>query len=296
MKHHSLPWFGLFAVVASVAFAQQDFSKVEIKATKIAGTVYMLEGAGGNIGACVGEDGIVIVDDQYAPLASKIRAALKGISDKPLKFVINTHFHGDHTGGNVEFGKEATIIAHENVRKRLSEGSTGGGATSKPSPKEALPIITFNDRTSVHVNDEEIRAIHFPNGHTDSDSVIIFTKANVVHMGDDFVTYGFPFVDTKSGGSVSGMIAGVEKVLSMIPADAKIIPGHGPLSTTEDMRKYVEMLKETRALVADAIKQGKTVQQMKEEHLLAKYQDKAKGSIKEEGWLNVLSADVKASQ
>src|SRR5262249_35767024 len=139
----------------------------------------------------------------------------------------------DHTGGNAEFGKDATIIAHENVRKRLSEGSSNNS-----SPKEALPIITFNDRTSVHVNGEDIRAIHFPHGHTDGDSVIIFTKANVVHMGDDFVTYGFPFVDTKSGGSVSGLIAGVEKVLSMIPADAKIIPGHGPLSTTDDMRKY----------------------------------------------------------
>ena len=177
----------------------------------------------------------------------------------------------------------------------MSEGSGANGAAGQPSPKEALPIITFNDRTAVHVNGEEIRAIHFPHGHTDGDSVIIFTKANVVHMGDDFVTYGFPFVDTKSGGSVSGMIAGVEKVLAMIPADAKIIPGHGPLSTTEDMRRFVAMMKETRSLVADAVKQGKTIQQMKEEHLMAKYQDKGKGFIKEDGWINVLYADVTAA-
>jgi len=295
MKHRTsaIYSFAFVGLLMPVAFAQQqDFSKVEIKATKVAGTVYMLEGAGGNIGVCAGEDGIVIVDDQFAPLASKIREALKGISDKPLKFVINTHFHGDHTGGNAEFGKEATIIAHENVRKRLSEGSSTGSAADKPSPKEALPIITFNERASVNVNGEEIRAIHFPHGHTDGDSVIIFTKANVVHMGDDFVTYGYPFIDTKSGGSVSGLIAGVEKVLNMIPADAKIIPGHGPLSTTDDMRKYAEMMKETRALVADAVKQGKTVQQMKEEHLLAKYQEKGKGFIKEDAWLNLLYADV----
>src|SRR6266850_1974070 len=274
-----------------VAVGQQDFSKVEIKVTKVAGGVYMLEGAGGNIGVCAGDDGIVIMDDQYAPLANKIKEALNGISDKPLKFVINTHFHGDHTGGNSEFGTEATIIAHENVRKRLQEGGPPPGG-AKPAAKEALPIITFNDKTTVHVNGEEIRAIHFPHGHTDGDSVIFFTQANVVHMGDDFVTYGFPFVDTRNGGSVSGMIAGVEKVLGMVPADAKIIPGHGPLSSPADMRKFVEMLKETRALVANAVKEGKTIQQMKQEHLLAKYEDKGKGFIKADGWIDVLYADV----
>ena len=168
------------------------------------------------------------------------------------------------------------------------------GSEVKPGAKEALPIITFNDRAAVHVNGEDIRAIHFPNGHTDGDSVIFFTKANVVHMGDDFVTYGFPFVDTRSGGSVSGMIAGVEKVLRMIPRDAKIIPGHGPLSSTADMQKFVEFLKETRALVADAVKEGKTIQQMKQDHLMAKYADKGKGFIKEDGWIDVLYADVTA--
>jgi cyclase len=283
------------AVFLSIAAAQQDFSKVEIKATKVAGNIYMLEGSGGNIGVCAGEDGIVIVDDQYAPLANKIKEALKGISDKPLKFVINTHFHGDHTGGNPEFGKEATIIAHENVRKRLEDGGPPPGG-SKPAPKVALPVITFNDKTSVHVNDEEIRAVHFPHGHTDGDSVIFFTKANVVHMGDDFVTYGFPFVDVKSGGSISGMIAGDEIVLSMLPPDVKIIPGHGPLSTRDDLRKFIDLLKDTRALVADGIKQGKTVQQLKDEHVLAKYESLGKGFIKTDGWIDTLYNDVKASK
>jgi cyclase len=277
-----------------VAAAQQDFSKVEIKATKVAGNVYMLEGSGGNIGACAGEDGIVIVDDQYAPLANKIREALKGISDKPLKFVINTHFHGDHTGGNSEFGTEATIIAHENVRKRLKDGGTGQGA-AKPAAKEALPIVTFNDHTTVHVNGEDIRAVHFPHGHTDGDSVIFFTQANVVHMGDDFVTYGFPYVDVKSGGSISGMIAGDEKVLGMLSADVKIIPGHGPLSSPADLRKFIDMLKETRAIVADGIKQGKTVQQLKDEHVLAKFDSLGKGFIKTDAWIDTLYNDVKAS-
>jgi cyclase len=272
--------------------AQQDFSNVQIKATKVAGTVYMLEGSGGNIGVSVGEDGIVIVDDQFAPLAPKIKAALKEITDKPIKFVLNTHFHGDHTGGNVQFGAEATIIAHDNVRKRLAEGGKVLGNAVAPVPKEALPVITFNDRASVHLNGEDIRAIHVPAGHTDGDSVIFFPKSNVVHMGDDFVTYGFPFVDVQNGGSISGLIAGLEKVLTMVPEDAKIIPGHGPLSSPADVHRFVEMLKETRALVAKASKDGKTAEQMKSERLLSKYEEFGKGFIKTDAWVDLLYADV----
>jgi glyoxylase-like metal-dependent hydrolase (beta-lactamase superfamily II) len=163
---------------AGIALAQQDFSNVQIKVTKVGGTVYMLEGAGGNIGVSVGEDGIVLVDDQFAPLAPKIREALKGITDKPIKFVLNTHFHGDHTGGNSQFSSEATIIAQENVRKRLIDGGTVAGSEVKPAAKAALPVITFNDRATVHLNGEDIRAIHFPHGHTDGDSIIFFPQSN----------------------------------------------------------------------------------------------------------------------
>jgi glyoxylase-like metal-dependent hydrolase (beta-lactamase superfamily II) len=289
----------LFAIPAILALlgtphciGQQDFSQVQIKVTKVSGTVYMLEGSGGNIGVSVGDDGIVIVDDQFAPLAPKIKEALKSITDKPLKFVINTHFHFDHTGGNAQFGKEATIIAHENVRQRLEKGSSVGGNKVDPAPKEALPVITFNDRAAVHVNGEDIRAIHLPNGHTDGDSVIYFTQSKVVHMGDDFVTYGFPFVDVASGGSVSGMIAAVESVLNMVPEDVKVIPGHGPLSTPTDVRKYLDMLKETRGLVAQASQQGKTLEDMKKEHLLQKYDDLGKGFIKTDAWIDLLYAEV----
>jgi glyoxylase-like metal-dependent hydrolase (beta-lactamase superfamily II) len=273
-------------------FAQQDFSNVQIKATKVSGAVYMLEGSGGNIGVSVGEDGIVIVDDQFAPLAPKIKAALKEITDKPLRFVLNTHFHGDHTGGNAQFGSDATIIAHENVRKRLQDGGKVAGNTVQPAAKEALPVITFNDRASVHLNGEDIRALHVPNGHTDGDSVIFFPKSNVVHMGDDFVTYGFPFIDVQSGGSLSGMIAGLEHVLTMIPQEAKIIPGHGPISSPTDVRKFVDMLKDTRALVAKAAQEGKTTEQMKKEHLLAKYEDLGKGFIKTDAWIELLYTDI----
>jgi cyclase len=281
---------GLFLAIS--VSGQQDFSKVQIKASKVAGSVYMLEGAGGNIGVSVGEDGIVIVDDQFAPLAGKIKETLKKLSDKPLRFVLNTHFHGDHSGGNAQFSKEATILAHENVRKRLAEGTKVLGGEVRPSEREALPVITFNDRATVHLNGEDIRAVHFPHGHTDGDSVIFFPKSNVVHMGDDFVTYGFPFVDVGNGGSVSGMIAGCEKVLQMTSADTKFIPGHGPISTAVDLRKYVDMLKETRGLVAESLKKGKTIEQMKQEKLLARFDDLGKGFIKTDAWIDVLYADL----
>src|SRR5215470_8212651 len=194
----------LFAVRAIAQ--QEDFSKVQIKVAKVSGNIYMLEGAGGNIAASVGEDGIVIVDDEFAPLAEEIQVALKElkITDKPVRFVINTHYHGDHTGGNPPFANSgSTIIAQDNVRKRLVSGGTAGNGGSikmenKPAEKSALPIITFEHDVTVHLSGEDIRALHFPAGHTDGDAIIFFPKNNVVHMGDDFVRYGFPFIDVAS--------------------------------------------------------------------------------------------------
>ncbi len=263
--------------LATACFAQPDLSKVELRVTKVAGTVYMLDAtkgnAGGNIAASVGEDGIVLVDDQYAPLADKIRAALRSVTDKPIRFVINTHYHGDHTGGNALFQKDAPILAQDNVRKRLQSGGPAGNGGSmqmvnKPAPTDALPIITFEHDVTVHLNGEDIRALHFPAGHTDGDSVIYFPQSNVVHMGDDFVTYGFPFIDVNSGGSINGMIDGVEKAIAQLPPDVKVIPGHGPVSTLDDVRAYVKMLKETRGVVQKALAQGQTLDQMRQAKLL----------------------------
>ena len=268
---------------AALASAQdQDFSKVQIKVTKVSGNIYMLEGAGGNIAASVGDDGIVIVDDQYAPLADKIAAALKniGVTDKPVRFVINTHYHGDHTGGNAPFANQgATVIAQDNVRKRMQTGGKAGNGGSvamdvKPAEKGALPIITFDHDVTVHLNGEDIRALHFPAGHTDGDSIIFFPKANVVHMGDDFVRYGFPFIDVASGGSVQGMIAACEKVIPMLPPDVKVIPGHGQLSNLDEVRDYIQMLKGTTAAVEAALKKGSTLDQMKKDKVLAAWDKK----------------------
>lgn len=283
--------------IAGIAQAQeQDFSKVQIKVTKVAGNIYMLEGAGGNIAASVGEDGIVIVDDQYAPLADKIQAALKnlGITAKPVRFVINTHYHGDHTGGNEPFANTgSTVIAQDNVRKRLETGGPAGNGGSvkmefKPAPKGALPIITFEHDVTVHLNGEDIRALHFPAGHTDGDAVIFFPKNNVVHMGDDFVRYGFPFIDVTAGGSVQGMIAATEKVSAQLPADVKVIPGHGSLSNLEDVRAYTKMLKETSAVVQKAIDEKKTVEQMKQEKILEPWSKWAGGFVDADKFIETL--------
>jgi cyclase len=278
----------LMCLLASSVAAQQDFSKVEIKVTKVAGSVYMLQGAGGNIGVSVGADGILIVDDQFAPLADKIRAALKTLGEGKLKFVLNTHWHGDHTGGNASFSTEAPIIAHTNVRKRLETDQKIRGEAIKAAPKEALPVITFDESLAVHFNGEEIRVIHFPHGHTDGDSVIFFTGSNVVHMGDDFFAGRFPFVDLDSGGSVEGAAANVGEVLKRVPADVKIIPGHGPLSTLDDLRLYHRMLTETIGLIRRKMAAGKTLDQLKAEGLPAEWQSWGTGFIKTDQWIETI--------
>jgi len=286
------------ALISTVACAQEDYSKVEIKVVKVAGSIYMLQGAdAGNIAASVGEDGIVIVDDQYAPLADKIRAALKGITDKPIRFVINTHFHGDHTGGNALFQKDAPIIAHDNVRKRLATGGTAGNLGSvksdyKAAGKDALPILTFDHDMTVHLNGEDIRALHFPSGHTDGDSIIFFPQSNVVHMGDDFVRYGFPFIDLASGGSVDGMIAAMEQVVPKLPPDVKVIPGHGDLANLDDVREYVKMLKETRAAVQNDIKKHKTLEQLKQEKVLEPWKKWSGDFITSDAFIETLYNDL----
>jgi glyoxylase-like metal-dependent hydrolase (beta-lactamase superfamily II) len=273
----------LLVVRPALPAQEEDLSKVEIKVTKVAGNIYLLQGGeGGNMAASVGEDGIVLVDDEFAPLATKIATALKsiGITDKPVRFIINTHYHFDHTGGNLPFANQgSTIIAHDNVRARLASGGTAGNGgalhfDAAPADKAALPVITFDHDVSVHLNGEDVRALHYPSGHTDGDAIIFFPKANVVHMGDDYVRYGFPFVDVQAGGSVEGMIKACEGAIEKLPADVKVIPGHGELSSVAEVREYVKMLKDTSAVVEKAIHVGKTLERMKKEKLLAAWSQK----------------------
>ncbi|HJP94613.1 MAG TPA: MBL fold metallo-hydrolase [Pyrinomonadaceae bacterium] len=297
MKKILLPVVLLFFAI-SASGQQTDYSKVQIKVTKVSGNVYMLEGLGGNIGVSVGPDGILIVDDQFAPLADKIRAALKGIGEGKLRFILNTHWHGDHTGGNIVFGPEATIIAHDNVRKRLAteQKSEVFKSTTPASPKEALPVITFDQSLSVHFNGEDIRAIHFPHGHTDGDSVIFFTNSNVVHLGDDFFAGRFPFVDLESGGSVEGLTKNIGELVNKIPPTAKLIPGHGPLSTLDDLKNYHRMLVETSEIVRQKITAGKTLDQIKSEGLPDEWKPWGTGFIKTDFWIETIYKSATAKK
>lgn len=282
----------ILPMVVSVAQAQQDYSDVTIKATHVAGRVYMLEGRGGNIGVSVGPDGILLVDDQFAPLADKIRAALRELGDGKVAFVLNTHWHGDHVGGNVEFGPEAPIIAHTNVRKRLAIKQTLFGRDVGPQPPEALPVITFDESLSVHFNGEEVRVIHMPHGHTDGDCVVFFTKSNVVHMGDHMFAGQFPFVDLEHGGDVEGLLGNVAEIMKKLPADAKIIPGHGPLSTVEDLKAYHRMLVETTAAVRKGIADGKSLSELKADGVPPQWQTWGKGFIKTDRWIETIHASL----
>lgn len=266
--------------------AQQDFSNVQIKAIHVAKNIYMLQGAGGNIGVSVGPDGLLIVDDQFAPLATKIEAALKELNPGKLKFVLNTHYHGDHTGGNAHFGREAHIIAHTNVRKHLS--------SDKNQDKSGLPIITFDESLSVHFNGEEIKAIHVPPAHTDCDSIIYFTGANVIHFGDTFFSGRFPNIDLGGGGDVRGYIRNVEDAIKKTPPDAKLVPGHGPLSTVKELKEFHQMLIETSTIVQKAIDAGKTLDQAKAEGLPEKWKTWEAPTLRTDRWIELLYKGLKA--
>ncbi|MFA0810973.1 MBL fold metallo-hydrolase [Microbulbifer epialgicus] len=260
---------GIATLVASLlttpVLAEDRFSKVEIISEPVAGNVYMLKGAGGNIAVLVGEDGTFMVDDQYAPLTAKIQKAVTGLTDKPLRFVINTHWHGDHTGGNENLGKSGVlIVAHENVRERVSTEQFIEAFKRKvePSPPEALPVITFSDATTFHWNGDKVRVQHVGSAHTDGDAIVHFAKADVIHMGDIYFNGTYPFIDLSSGGSVDGMIEAMDTALALSGKETKIIPGHGPLSTPAEMKVQRDMLATLRDRILKLINTGKNREQV----------------------------------
>ncbi|MDQ3617347.1 MAG: MBL fold metallo-hydrolase [Pseudomonadota bacterium] len=251
------------ALVASPAFAQQDLSKVEIKATALRGGTHLLTGAGGNIVASVGSDGAFIIDDQYAPLSDRIRTALTAIDDKPLRFVINTHWHGDHTGGNENLGKAgAVIVAHDNVRKRMGTAQFLRGENVPASPAIALPVVTFADGVTLHLNGNDVRVRHVAHAHTDGDALVKFAQANVLHMGDVYFNGLYPFIDTESGGSIDGLLAAVRSGVSMSDADTIVVPGHGPVSNRAELTAYGQMLQDYRDAISGMKDSGRTLDQV----------------------------------
>jgi glyoxylase-like metal-dependent hydrolase (beta-lactamase superfamily II) len=253
-------------LAGSVLAQQRDFSKVEVTSQKVAEGLYMLQGAGGNIGLSIGEDAAFLVDDQYAPLTPKITAAVKALTDKPVKFVLNTHWHGDHTGGNENLGTAGTlIVAHDNVRKRMSTEQFIQFFNDKvpAAPTVALPVVTFNDTVTFHLNGEEIHAFHVPPAHTDGDSIVHFRHADVIHTGDTFFNGFYPFIDVDSGGSIEGMIGAADRMLALAKDTTKIIPGHGPLGTKADLKAFRDMLAGLVAAMKPLVDAGKTLEQAK---------------------------------
>ena len=266
-----------------------------MKVIRITPNVYMLQGAGGNIGVSVGDDGIVIIDDEFAPLAPKIKEALKAITDKPIRFIINTHYHGDHTGGNAIFGKDAPIIAHDNARKRLESGTKTAAGEVPPAPKAALPIVTFNDRATIHINGEDLRIVHLPHGHTDGDAMVVFTKSNVVHLGDDYFLGSFPYIDLQNGGSIKGVIANLDALLPTLNDNVRIIPGHGGLGDKPALNEFINMLKGTVAIMNEAIRDGKTLDDVKKERTLVAWSNWATDFMPLERYEEQLYTELKAS-
>lgn len=277
-------------ILAGPSFAQ-DLSKVDIKAEQVAPGVAVLFGAGGNIGVSYGEDGTVLIDDQFAPLTGKIQAAVAALGAQPVKFLVNTHWHYDHTGGNENLGKAgAVIMAHDNVRVRMAAGQ----GNQKPAAKVALPVVTYADGLKLHLNGEEVRVIHMPAGHTDGDSIVHWTKSNVVHMGDlFFLRMSFPFVDASSGGNVRGIIAAADKVLFMVDDQTKIIPGHGPVASKADLQQYRDMVAVIVTRVEAGMKAGKTLEQIKAERPADGFGVKPDGFITADRFVETVYAMVK---
>ncbi|MGB0956800.1 MAG: MBL fold metallo-hydrolase [Panacagrimonas sp.] len=273
---------------------------VEIKTVKVADAIWMLMGNGGNIGVSAGADGLFMIDDQYPAMSGNIRQALQTLHDQPPRFIINTHWHGDHTGGNESFGNSGTVIvAHENVRKRMSTDQFIEALNWKvpPSPAAALPMVTFTDAVKFHLNGDEVRVFHLPPAHTDGDSVVHFQNANVIHTGDLFFNGLYPFIDVSSGGWVKGMIAAADQILSMADEDTRIIPGHGPLARKADLEAFRQMLLAVHTRIAAAVRDGKTLAQVQAMKPTADYDEKwGGGFLKPEQFTAIVYTSVTKSR
>lgn len=263
LRNFTVVWVATWLMQALPAVAQQqDLSQVQIGTVPVADGLYMLTGSGGNIGVSVGADGVVVIDDQFAALVDKIRAAIAEVSDKPVRMVLNTHWHFDHTGGNeLLAGGGALVIAHENVRKRMSAGQFNEFFQSEtpPSPAGALPVVTFTSDVTLHLNGQTIEIEHVPTAHTDGDAIVWFKELNAVHMGDTYFNGFYPFIDFGSDGNIRGMVAAVEHALERMDANTQVIPGHGPLSNAAELRTYHDMLKAVTERMEALMAQGKDV-------------------------------------
>ena len=253
----------LFFVIGICQIAKaQNTDSVKVTITSITSNIYLIQGQGGNIAAISGKDGLVLIDDEYAPLSEKIKAALRTVSDQPVRFVINTHFHLDHTDGNKNFaGEGAIVVAQENSRQRMTTDHflSVFKISQKASAPEALPKITFTDSLRMYLNNQTFQVIHIKNAHTDGDAMIFFKESNVLHTGDVFVRYGLPFIDQPNGGSIDGVINGVKLMLSLVDDNTVIIPGHGGLAKKKDLQAYLTMMETVRSRISKLMREGKSL-------------------------------------
>ena len=266
----------LFTLIVTVNDVNAQGENVTINTTKLSNNTYMLKGSGGNIIVSVGQDGVFMVDDQFAPLTEKIKEAISNITDQPVKFVINTHWHSDHTGGNENFGElGAVIVSHDNVRERLSteQFSAFFNRTVAALPEKGLPIITFSDNMTIFQNGDEIRIIHVDNGHTDGDSIVYFTKNNVIHVGDDFNDKTYPLIDISSGGSIDGLISSLQTISSLIDDETKVVSGHSEISNKTKVNALITMLKDVRQNVSQLIQNGESLEEIIASQPTSKYNE-----------------------
>ena len=287
---------GTAALALAAPLAAQNFDTVQVRAVRVTDGIYMLTGAGGNIGLATGADATYIIDDQFAPLTARIRASIASVTKDPVKFLINTHFHGDHVGGNENFGSAGSIIfAHDNVRRRMSGEqfeATARQPAPAPAPRAALPVVTFSDTITLHLNGETAVIYHVKAAHTDGDAMIHFKRANVVHTGDVFVRYGFPFIDVASGGTFAGLVAANEALLASTDAGTKFMPGHGDVATREDLTKFVEMLRSVRSKVVAAMAGGKSLEQVKAAKPLASHDALGQGFVKTDAFVELIYREL----
>jgi cyclase len=277
------------------ASSPQELGSAEIETVKVADRVYMLIGNGGNIGVSVGKDGVLIIDSMMAPQSEKVKAAVAEIHNSPIRFVINTHFHFDHAGGNEPLGKAgALILAHKNVKKRMKEEWSHWFFDYKipPFPDTALPSVTFSDAITFHINDDEIHAFHVENAHTDSDVIIYFREANVLHMGDLCFAGGYPFIDAPHGGSIDGYISALDNVIDMIDEDTKVIPGHGPLSNREELKAYRDMLSTVRDRIARYVEEGKSIEEVLQSKPTADFDERFSKQMPAEAFVRIVFNDI----
>ena len=289
----------LFLVISLTGVAQQNWDSIQVTSRNVKGNIYMLQGSGGNIGVITGKDGIVMVDDQFLQLGTKIKDAIAELDKGEIRFTLNTHIHGDHSGSNEYFSQiGSTIVAHDFVRERMMKEHVNKAQNSVTPPRErdAWPVVTFPDKLSLHLNDQDIELIHFGAGHTDGDIIVYFKQANVFHMGDVFVTYGYPYIDMSSGGTINGLIAILDKSLLLMNEESIIIPGHGNLCAKKDVKTYRDRLVDIRDKVSTALKKGKKTEDLAGLGITNAYDAEwGKGFIKGKDFVLIVAEGLRAS-